>query len=150
MVNGPGTVTLTWRVVCARRNFRSSTCTACLRRIVPDDARHRIRMTAAIERRAGVVEIHAFERGGETVRITLAADLAVGDDVEAGLFLRADGEQRGVVLRLFEVGLAECATTRARARAAENARPASSRSMSHSGCGMLPTSVVGNSLRLVV
>src|SRR4029077_14338792 len=31
----PGTVILTLRVVCARRNLRSSTSTACLRRILP-------------------------------------------------------------------------------------------------------------------
>ena len=82
-----------------------------------DHARHGIRMAAAIQRRARIVEVHAFERGGETIRITLAADFAVGDDVEPGLLLHADGQYRGIVLRLGEIGLRnapqlECAHAR--------------------------------------
>ena len=42
------------------------------------------------------------ERGGEAVGVALAPHLAVGDDVEPGALLVADGEQRGVVLRLVE------------------------------------------------
>ena len=108
---------------------------ACLRRIVPDDARHRIGMARAIERGARVVEVHAVERGGEAVGVALAADLAVGDDVEAGLLLGADGQQRGVVLRLRRARARARATARGRARAAESVRPASPRSISQSGCG---------------
>ncbi len=52
---------------------------------------------------AGVVEVDALERGREAVRVALAPDLAVADDVEAGVFLRADRDQRRVVLRLGEV-----------------------------------------------
>jgi len=52
---------------------------------------------------AGIVEIDARERGGEAVGIALAALLAVGDDVEPGALLIADGEQRGVVLRAVEL-----------------------------------------------
>src|SRR6185436_8780131 len=55
-------------------------------------------------RRARIVEIDSLERGRETVRVTLAADFPVGDDVEAGLFLHADGQYRRVVLRLGQVG----------------------------------------------
>src|SRR6266480_3385137 len=62
-------------------------------------------MARAVERSAGMVDIDAFERGGEAVGIAFAPDLAVGDDVEAGPLLRPDGEQRGVVLRLGEIGL---------------------------------------------
>src|SRR5436190_11831250 len=69
------------------------------------NARHGIRMTGAFERRSRIVDIDAFERRGEAVGVALAADLAVGDDVEAGLLLRADGEQRGVVLRFGETDL---------------------------------------------
>ena len=65
-----------------------------------DDPRHRRRMAAAVERRARIVEIDAFERRREQVRIAFAADFAVGDDVEAGLLLRADRDDRRVVLRL--------------------------------------------------
>ena len=48
----------------------------------------------------GVVEVDAFKRGRETVRVALAADLTVRDDIEAGILLRANGQKRGVVLRL--------------------------------------------------
>ena len=59
-------------------------------------------MAAAAEHRAGVLEIDALQRGGEAVRVALAANLAVGDDVQAGAFLIANGEQGGVVLSLFQ------------------------------------------------
>ena len=59
-------------------------------------------MAGAVERRAGIVDVDAFERGGEAVGIAFAPHLAVGDDVEAGALLVADGEQRGVILRLLE------------------------------------------------
>src|SRR6267378_8250885 len=70
-----------------------------------DDARHRIGTARAVQRGAGMVDIDAFERGGEAVGIAFATDLAVGDDVEAGPLLRPDGEQRGVVLRPGEMRL---------------------------------------------
>src|SRR5688572_2177077 len=76
-------------------------------RVAPADrsrhARHRDRVAAAVERRAGVVEVDAFQRVGEQVRVAFAADFAVGDDVEAGGLLRADRKDRGVVLRLLQV-----------------------------------------------
>src|SRR5688572_922630 len=62
-------------------------------------------MPRAVERGARIVNVHALERGGEPVRVALATDLAVGDDVEARVFLGLDGEQRGVVLRLDKMGL---------------------------------------------
>ena len=65
-------------------------------------ARHRIGMTRAVKRGAGIVDVDAFERGGEAVGIAFAPHLAVGDDVEPGALLVANGEQRGVVLRLVE------------------------------------------------
>ena len=54
---------------------------------------------------AGIVGVDAFERGGEAVGIALAADFAVGDDVDAGALHVADGEDGGVVLRLLEIFL---------------------------------------------
>jgi hypothetical protein len=51
---------------------------------------------------AGIVEIDTRERGGKAVGIALATLLAVGDDVEAGALLIADGEQRGVILGAVE------------------------------------------------
>ena len=70
-----------------------------------DDPRHGVGMARSIERRSRVVEIDAVERRGKPVRVALAPDLAVGDDVEAGVFLGADGDERGVVLRVGEVRL---------------------------------------------
>ena len=66
------------------------------------DARHGIGLAAAVERGAGIVDVDAFERGGEAVRVALAAHLAVGDYVEASALLVADGEEGGVVLGLLE------------------------------------------------
>ena len=62
-------------------------------------------MAGAVERRSRVIDVDALERGGEAIGVTLAADLAVGNDVQARVFLRADGEHRRIVLRLGEVGL---------------------------------------------
>ncbi len=59
-------------------------------------------MAGAIERAAGIVDVHALERRGEAVGVAFTPHLAVGDDVEPGAFLVPDGEQRGVVLRLIE------------------------------------------------
>ena len=67
-----------------------------------DHPRHRIGLAAAVERHAGIVEVDAVQRGGEAVGIAFAAHLAVGDDVEPGPLLVADGDQGGVVHRLVE------------------------------------------------
>src|SRR5262245_36155332 len=50
----------------------------------------------------GVVDVNAIERGCEAVRVALAPDLAVGDDVEPSLLLCPDREHGRVVLRLLE------------------------------------------------
>ncbi len=84
---------------------------------------------------AGIVDVDAVERGGEAVGIALAPLLAVGDDVEAGALLVADGEQRGVVLRALRAARARPATGRARAPAAASASARLARSISQSGCG---------------
>ena len=67
-----------------------------------DDARYGIGMAAAVERGAGIVDVDAFERGGEAVGVALAPHFAVGDDVEPGALLGADGDERRVVLGLLE------------------------------------------------
>jgi hypothetical protein len=66
----------------------------------PGDPRQLDWVSGAIESFAGIVDVDAFERGREAVRIAFAPDLAVGDDVEPEFLLCADREQRGVVLRL--------------------------------------------------
>ena len=73
--------------------------------LAPDlagDARHRVRVAAAVERGAGIVDVDALERRREAVGIALAPHLAVGDDVEPGALLVADGEQGRVVLGLLQ------------------------------------------------
>src|SRR5262249_48561515 len=67
-----------------------------------DNSRHRVWVAGAVERCAGVVDVNTVERSREAVRVALASDLAVGDDVEPGLLLRPDREQGRVVLRLLE------------------------------------------------
>ena len=70
-----------------------------------DDARHGVGVAGAIERGAGIVDVHALERGGEAVGVALTADLAVGDDVEPGGFLGPDRQHGGIVLRARQPGL---------------------------------------------
>jgi len=52
-----------------------------------------------------MVEVDAIQGGRKEIRIALAPDLAVADDVEAGVLLRADGQQGRIVLGLGELGL---------------------------------------------
>ena len=80
-----------------------------------------------------MVGVDTFERGGEMVRIALAALLAVADDVEAGALLVADRQQRRVVL-----GGLRCSSPtsqRSRARTRGTCFESLARSISHSGCG---------------
>ena len=112
---------------------------AHLDRMAPSDladhARHDGEAAGAVRRLAGIVEIDAVERGREAVGIALAPLLAVGDDVEAGALLVADGEERGVVLRRVEPFGIDAPQLPARARAAASAWRGSARSISQSGCG---------------
>src|SRR5256885_6830955 len=68
----------------------------------PDDAGNGLRTAGAAEGRARAVDVDAFERGREAVRIALAPNLTIRDDVEPRLFLRSDREPRRVVLRLTQ------------------------------------------------
>jgi hypothetical protein len=101
MVKGPGTVILIGRSVLAKELH-----VAHLHRMAALDrshhARHRVGMAAAVQCGARIVDIYAIERRGEAIRVALAPHLAVGDDVEACPLLVADGDDRSVVLRLFE------------------------------------------------
>ena len=64
---------------------------------------HRVRMTAAVKCLTRMVDVDPGERGREVVGVALPADLAVGDDVQAGVLLRPDGQQGAVVLGLRQV-----------------------------------------------
>jgi hypothetical protein len=68
----------------------------------PHHARHRVRVPRPIERCSGLVEVEAVERVRKAVRVALAPNLAVGDDVDSGFFHVADGQPGGVVLCLDE------------------------------------------------
>ena len=59
-------------------------------------------MTGPVERCARVVEVHALERGRESVGVAFAPHLSVGDDVDARPLHVAYGDERGIVLRLLE------------------------------------------------
>ena len=65
-----------------------------------DDARHGVRMAAAIEGDAGIVDVDARKRGRKAVGVAFATDLAVRDDVESGRFLSLDCKHCRIVLRL--------------------------------------------------
>ena len=70
-----------------------------------DDARDRVRVARPVERDAGIVDVDAFKRGREAVRIAFATDFAVGDDVEPRVFLSLDRKHGRIVLRLGEIRL---------------------------------------------
>src|SRR5207302_4849944 len=66
------------------------------------DTRHDVDAAAATWTVARVVEIDAVEGSREAVAVAFAADLAVGNDVDAGPLHVADGDPGGVILGLFE------------------------------------------------
>jgi tetratricopeptide (TPR) repeat protein len=69
----------------------------------PGDPGHRVRLAAAAEHGARVVDVHPVQRGREPVGVALPADLAVGDDVEPGPLLVPDRQHGRVALRLLQV-----------------------------------------------
>jgi hypothetical protein len=52
----------------------------------------------------GIAGVDPLQRGGEAVGITLAPDLAVGHDVDAGALHVADRNDGGVILGLLQIG----------------------------------------------
>ena len=91
-------------------------------------------MTGPIERGPRLVEVEALERIRKVVRVALAADLAVRDDVDPRLLHVLHGEPRRVVLRLYEPGLVHAPQLVRGTRG--GSLPASfSRSISQSGWG---------------
>ena len=68
----------------------------------PNDARHRVGMTAAVKRRAGILQVRTVQCRGKPVRVAFAPDLAIRDDVESRAFLIADGQNGRVILRFPE------------------------------------------------
>ena len=72
-----------------------------------DDPRHRVGVTAPVERRPRVVDVDPGERGGEPVGVALTPHLAVGDDVQPGVLLGPDRQQRRVILGLLQIRLVD-------------------------------------------
>jgi len=70
-----------------------------------DYAWHGIRVAAAVQGTARIVEVDAFEGRSEAIRVALAADLAVSDVIESGILLRLDRRDGRIVLRLREIQL---------------------------------------------
>jgi hypothetical protein len=67
-----------------------------------DNARHQGLAAGAAHDPAGTIGIHARKRIGQVIRIALAADFAVADDIQARFFLHADGQARGIVHGFIE------------------------------------------------
>ena len=64
-----------------------ATSTRRSRRIGPTTRGTRNRRAGAVDGAAGILDVDAVERGREAVGVAFAADLAVGDDVDAGALL---------------------------------------------------------------
>ncbi len=102
MVKGPGTDIL---ILPRRVPAQEQHVIDFHRMLAPDFADHprnRVRMAAAIQRAAGIVDVHAFERRGKSIGVAFAAHLAVRHDVDSRVLLRLDGHDGRVVLRLLE------------------------------------------------
>ena len=96
--------------------------------------RHDIGSAAAARSVAGIVQVDAVQGGGEAIAVALAPNLAIGQDVDAGPLHVADGDQRRVVLGLFEKWLGD-APDIPRPDARRQPTQELSRSTSQSGCG---------------
>src|SRR5262249_48315144 len=70
-----------------------------------DHARNWVSVAAAIEGRAGIVQIDSIEGRRKAVRIALTTDLAIGDNVEPGVLLSLDGNDGCIILGLLQPGV---------------------------------------------
>ena len=135
MVIGPGMVILIFFFVCARSDQRFGLVHAALQPQRADDHRHhRVVAVVADAHLHLVLEVDALDVLEEAVHEVLPRLLAVGDDVDAGVLLLLQPEQRRVALRLRELVAARRAT---RARACWSRRASA-------GLGRLPAMVVSS------
>ncbi len=75
------------------------------RTLAPDlagDAGRGNGVARAVQRLARILQIDPLQGVGETVGVALAAHLPVGDDVDTGALLIADGDDHGIVLGFFQ------------------------------------------------
>ena len=71
----------------------------------PGHARYRRGAAVGADHRAGIDRVEAVERQAEIIRVALAADLAVTDDIDAGPLHLADRDNRRIVLRFAQLRL---------------------------------------------
>jgi hypothetical protein len=79
----------------------------------PDNARHWIGVAGPVERCSRMVDVDSLEGSRESVRIAFAPYLSIGDDIETGLLLRLDREDRRVVLGFGQERLGDAISTTA-------------------------------------
>ncbi len=109
----------------------------------PDDAGDRDVQAGAVAHRARVVQVDALQRRGEVVGVGLPPDLAVPDDVQTGLLLArmVTSVASSCASASRSAGMRQSSAARTRGG---NWWPSRSRSISQSGWGRLPTTVVGS------
>ncbi len=136
MVIGPGRVKRSLRVVCARANRASAACTRPRSRSGAVDGRHhRLVAVVADAHLDPPGEIDPLDVLEKAVHEMLARLLAVADDVDAGILLQLDREQRRIEFSGFEF-----------APDSRQAGHSFCGSASQIGFGSLPETVVGNSV----
>jgi hypothetical protein len=64
----------------------------------PDDPRHWIWVAGPVERRSRMEDVYSLEGSREPIGIAFTPYLSIGDDIETGLLLRSDRQDRRVVL----------------------------------------------------
>ena len=87
MVNGPGSVIFTGPLGPRAQEPQVVDLDRPDATDAADHARDGVRPARAARHHRRVVDVEALQRGREAVRVALAPDLAVGDDVEPGAFL---------------------------------------------------------------
>ena len=134
MVIGPGMVILSLRAVCARANLASVPCTRPRSLSGAGHRRHHRLVAVVADAHLDLVgEVDAVDEFEKAVHEMLPRLFAVGDDVDAGVLLKLQRQQRRVELSGGEV-----------AAASRHCGHSLSGSASHDGFGRLPAMVVGN------
>ena len=100
MVIGPGIVILSFFFVCARASRASVRMHAALQSQLADHLRHHRFVAVGADAHLDLVgEVDAVDEFEKAVHEMLARHLAVGDDIDAGIFLLLQREQGRVGLR---------------------------------------------------
>ena len=104
MVIGPGSVIFNCFLVWARACRVSASCTRPFKRQFAAHLRHHGFVAVGADAHLDLVgEVDAVDEFQKAVHEMLARHFAVADDVEAGVLLQFDRQQRGVELALREI-----------------------------------------------